>query len=48
VDRGFLTLVKLSVNSEVEDEDKGLRVLVSDESTITRTEGNTQGSWLLG
>lgn len=43
VDRGFVTLVKLSVNSEVDDEDKGLRVLVSEESTITRTEGNTQG-----
>jgi hypothetical protein len=43
VDRGFLTMVKLSVDSEVDDENKDIRVLVSDESTITRTEGNTAG-----
>lgn len=43
VDRGFLTLVRLSVDSEVEDEDEGVRVLVSHESVVRRTEGNTQG-----
>jgi S1-C subfamily serine protease len=43
VDRGLLTKVKLTVNSEMEVEDKGLRILVSDESMVTRGEGNSLG-----
>jgi hypothetical protein len=43
VDKGFLTLVSLTVSSEVEDEESGVRVLVSDESTVCRSEDNQLG-----
>jgi S1-C subfamily serine protease len=43
VDKGFLTLVKLAVNSELEDEEQGVRILVSKESVVRRSEGNTLG-----
>jgi S1-C subfamily serine protease len=43
VDKGYLTRVKLTVNSEMEVEDRGLRILVSDESVVTRSEGNSLG-----
>jgi S1-C subfamily serine protease len=43
VDRGFLNQVKLAVNSELEDEDRGVRILVSKEIVVRRSEGNTLG-----
>ena len=43
VDKGFLTLVHVTVNSEVEVEDKRVRVLVIDENVLTRSEGNSLG-----
>ena len=43
VDRGFLDLVKLTVDSELEDEDRGMRILVSKESVVRRSEGNPLG-----
>jgi hypothetical protein len=43
LDGGFLSLAKLTVLSEAEAEDAGLRVLVSEESSLSRTPGNTQG-----
>jgi S1-C subfamily serine protease len=43
VEKGFFTLVRLTVNSELEDEDEGLRILVSKELVVNRAEGNTQG-----
>jgi len=43
VDKGFWTLVKVTTDSEIEVEDKGVRVLVSDESTVIRADGNSLG-----
>ena len=43
VDRGFLTYVKLTVISEVDSDDSGLRVLVNGETSITRRDGNLLG-----
>ena len=43
VDKGFFARVKLTVYSEVELDERGVRMLLSEESTITRTEGNSLG-----
>jgi predicted Zn finger-like uncharacterized protein len=43
VDKGFLTLVTLTVSSELENEESGVRILVNDESTVRRQEGNGLG-----
>jgi S1-C subfamily serine protease len=43
VEKGFLTLVTLTVRSELENEEAGVRILVSDESTIRRSESNRLG-----
>ena len=43
VDHGYFTRVKLTVNSEVEVEQKGSRLLISEESLVTRSDGNTLG-----
>jgi S1-C subfamily serine protease len=43
IERGYLTYVNLSVISEVESEESGLRVLVNNQSTVTRREGNQYG-----
>lgn len=43
VEKGFLTLVTLTVHSELENEEAGVRILVNDESTIRREEGNRLG-----
>jgi S1-C subfamily serine protease len=43
IDKGFLTQVKVTTDSEIEVEDKGVRVLVSDESLVSRSEGNSLG-----
>jgi hypothetical protein len=43
VDRGFLTRVKVTVLAEVEGEKSGARILISDESEVVRTDGNTLG-----
>ncbi len=43
VDKGFLTLVTLTVSSELENEESGVRILVNDESTVRRQEGNSLG-----
>lgn len=43
VEKGFLTLVQLTVRSEVENEDAGVRLLVTDQSIIHRREGNQLG-----
>jgi hypothetical protein len=40
VAKGFLTLVHLTVRSEVENEDAGVRLLVDDQSIVRRREGN--------
>jgi hypothetical protein len=42
VDGGFLSEVKVTVSTEVELEDAGVRVMVSADNTLARTEGNTQ------
>jgi hypothetical protein len=43
VEKGFLTLVSLTVRTELENEESGVRILVEDESTIHRNEGNLLG-----
>lgn len=43
VEKGFLTLVHLTVRSEVENEDAGVRLLVNDQSIVRRREGNQLG-----
>lgn len=43
VEKGFLTLVHLTVKSEVENEDDGVRILVNDQSIVRRREGNQLG-----
>jgi hypothetical protein len=43
VEKGFLTLVHLTVQSEVENEDAGVRLLVNDQSIVHRREGNQLG-----
>jgi S1-C subfamily serine protease len=43
VDKGFLTLVHLTVSSELEIEEAGVRVLVNDQSIVRRSEGNQLG-----
>jgi hypothetical protein len=42
-EKGFLTFVTLTVRSELELEESGVRILVDDESTVRRSEGNTLG-----
>jgi S1-C subfamily serine protease len=43
VDKGFVTLVELAVDSEIEVEERGLRILVRHQSFLTRSEGNSLG-----
>ena len=43
VAKGFLTQVKVTISSELEIEEAGMRVLLSDENLVTRTEGNSLG-----
>jgi len=43
IEKGFLTLVHLTVRSEVENEDAGVRLLVNDQSIVRRREGNQLG-----
>jgi S1-C subfamily serine protease len=43
VDGGFLSRVQVRVDSEVEIEEKGLRALVSQESVLSCSEGNSLG-----
>ncbi|HZV04252.1 MAG TPA: trypsin-like peptidase domain-containing protein [Gemmataceae bacterium] len=43
VEKGFLTLVHLTVSSEVEIGESGVRVLVNDQSIVRRSEGNQLG-----
>jgi len=43
IDKGFLTSVELSISSELEIEDSGVRVMVNDETILNRSEGNTLG-----
>jgi S1-C subfamily serine protease len=43
VDGGFLGEVKVTVSSEVELEEAGVRVMVSADSVLVRTDGNSQG-----
>jgi S1-C subfamily serine protease len=42
-DRGFLSRVKVTVVAEAENEDAGVRVLVSNENKVVRTDGNPTG-----
>jgi S1-C subfamily serine protease len=43
VEKGFLTLVHLTVRTEVENEDADVRLLVNDQSIVRRREGNQLG-----
>jgi predicted Zn finger-like uncharacterized protein len=43
VDLGYLTQVNMTVNTEVEVEDSDVRILVTQESTVNRTNGNSLG-----
>ncbi|HWG43401.1 MAG TPA: trypsin-like peptidase domain-containing protein [Gemmataceae bacterium] len=43
IEKGFLTFAQLTVNSELESEESGLRILVNDDSIIQRSEGNLFG-----
>lgn len=43
VEKGFLTLVHVTVSTEVENEESGVRVLVKDQSIVRRQEGNVLG-----
>jgi hypothetical protein len=43
LDKGFISLVKLTISSEVVSEEAGVRVLWNDESVIERSEGNVLG-----
>ncbi len=40
---GFVSRLKLITSTELEYEEKGVRVLINDESTVERTEGNSLG-----
>ncbi len=43
LDKGFLTFVKIAVQGEVESEGAGVRILINDESSLSRAEGNSLG-----
>jgi hypothetical protein len=43
VEKGFFTLVQLTVRSELEIEESSMRILVEDESVVRRDEGNQLG-----
>ncbi len=43
VEKGYFTLVHLTVSSEVEVEESGVRVMVNDHSIVKRREGNQLG-----
>jgi S1-C subfamily serine protease len=43
IDAGYVTRVKLTTITELENEDKGARILVHDVSSVERTEGNSLG-----
>jgi len=43
VDKGFFSRVKLTIFSEMEVEERGVRLLISEESLVTRSDGNSQG-----
>jgi S1-C subfamily serine protease len=43
VDRGFHRETKVTISTEIDTGRVGVRILVTDERTVTREEGNTQG-----